>query len=176
MDCWGTNDAESAINEFKTSEMRALVVILALSSIPSIAQNLVLVNAGVSSGSITNKSGNSTLIVGSVGSPTSINVLRSDAQVIHHGMEHPLVMKAKKPEISVGIFPNPTSGPVTIKITGVLKSQPEQLLVLDATGKVVKYQRYTERVDLQDLSAGTYVIRVTTKEQTIQSQPIVLVK
>jgi hypothetical protein len=156
--------------------MRALVLGLALLSIPSIAQNLVLVNSGVSSGSITNKSGNSTLIVGSVGSPTSINVLRSDAQVVHHGMEHPLVMKAKKPEISVGIFPNPTSGPVTIKITGELKSQPEQLLVIDATGKVVKYQPYTERVDLQDLSAGTYLIKVTTKEQTIQSQPIVLVK
>jgi hypothetical protein len=91
-------------------------------------------------------------------------------------MEHPLVMKAKKLEISVGIFPNPTSGPVTIKITGELKSQPEQLLVIDATGKVVKYQPYTERVDLQDLSAGTYLIKVTTKEQTIQSQPIVLVK
>ena len=156
--------------------MRALVLGLALLSIPSIAQNLVLVNSGVSSGSITNKSGNSTLIVGSVGSPTSINVLRSDAQVVHHGMEHPLVMKAKKPEISVGIFPNPTSGPVTIKITGELKSQPEQLLVLDATGKVVKYQQYTERVDLHSLSAGTYLIQVTTKEQTIQSQPIVLVK
>ena len=156
--------------------MRALVLGLALLSIPSIAQNLVLVNSGVSSGSITNKSGNSTLIVGSVGSPTSINVLRSDAQVVHHGMEHPLVMKAKKPEISVGIFPNPTSGPVTIKITGELKSQPEQLLVIDATGKVVKYQPYTERVDLQDLSAGTYLIKVTTKEQTIQSQPIALVK
>jgi hypothetical protein len=156
--------------------MRVLVLGLALLSIPSIAQNLLLVNSGVSSGSITNKSGNSTLIVGSVGSPTSINVLRSDAQVVHHGMEHPLVMKAKKPEISVGIFPNPTSGPVTIKITGELKSQPEQLLVLDATGKVVKHQQYTERVDLQGLSAGTYLIQVTTKEQTIQSQPIVLVK
>jgi hypothetical protein len=156
--------------------MRAFVIGLSLLSIPSIAQNLVLVNAGVSSGSITNKSGNSTLIVGSVGSPTSINVLRSDAQLVHHGMEHPLVMKAKKPEISVGIFPNPTNGPVTIKITGDLKSQPEQLLVLDATGKVVKYQRYIERVDLQDLSAGTYLIQVTTKEQTIQSKPIVLVK
>ena len=156
--------------------MRALVLGLALLSIPSIAQNLALVNFGVSSGSITNKSGNSTLIVGSVGSPTSINVLRSDAQVVHHGMEHPLVMKAKKPEIRVGIFPNPTNGPVTIKITGDLKSQPEELLVLDATGKVVKYQQYTERVDLHSLSAGTYLIQVTTKEQTIQSQPIVLVK
>ena len=156
--------------------MRALVLGLALLSIPSIAQNLVLVNSGVSSGSITNKSGNSTLIVGSVGSPISINVLKSDAQVVHHGMEHPLVMKAKKPEIRVGIFPNPTNGPVTIKITGDLKSQPEELLVLDATGKVVKYQQYTERVDLQDLSAGTYLIQVKSKEQTIQSQPIVLVK
>ena len=156
--------------------MKAFVIGLALLSLPSIAQNLVLVNAGVSSGSITNKSGNTALIVGSVGSPTSINVLRGDAEVVHHGMEHPLLMKSKKPEISVGIFPNPTSGPVTIKITGELKSQPEQLLVLDATGKVVKYQRYTESVDLQDLSAGTYLIQVTTKEQTIQSQPIVLVK
>ena len=91
-------------------------------------------------------------------------------------MEHPILMKSKKPEISVGIFPNPTSGPVTIKITGDLKSQPEQLLVIDATGKVVIHQQYTERLDLQDLSAGTYLIQVTTKEQTIQSQPIVLVK
>jgi hypothetical protein len=156
--------------------MRALVVILALSSVTTNAQNLVLVNAGVSSGSITSNAGSSSLIVGSIGSPTSINVLRANAQVVHHGMEHPLLIKSKKPAISVGIFPNPTVGPVTIKISGDLKSQPEQLLVLDATGKVVKYQRYTERVDLQDLSAGTYVIRVTTKEQTIQSQPIVLVK
>lgn len=156
--------------------MKALVVGLALLSIPSIAQNLVLVNAGVSSGSITNKSGSNRLIVGSVGSPISINVLRSDAQVIHHGMEHPLVMKAKKAEIIVGIFPNPTLGPVTIKIIGDLKSEPEQLLVIDAAGKVVKHQPYTERLDLQDLSAGTYLIQVTTKEQTIQSQPIVLVK
>lgn len=156
--------------------MRAFVIGLALLSIPSIAQNLVLVNAGVSSGSITSKYGNSTLIVGSIGSPTSINVLRTGAQVVHHGMEHPLVMKVKKPEIIVGIFPNPTSGPVTIKIIGDLKSAPEQLLVIDATGKVVKYQQYTERLDLQDLSAGTYLIQVTTKEQTIQSQPIVLVK
>jgi hypothetical protein len=156
--------------------MRSFVIGLVLLSTPSIAQNLVLVNAGVSSGSITNKSGNSALIVGSVGSPTSINVLRSDAQLVHHGMEHPLVMKATKSEVSVGVFPNPTSGPVTIKITGDLKSQPEELLVLDSTGKVVKCQRYTESVDLQDLSAGTYLIQVTTKEQTIQSQPIVLVK
>lgn len=156
--------------------MKFLLLCLVFSATAAVAQNLVLVNAGVSSGSIINKSGNTALIVGSVGSPTSINVLRSDAQVVHHGMEHPLFMRSKKPEVSVGIFPNPTSGPVTIKLTGDLKSQPEQLLVLDALGKVVKYQRYTERVDLQDLSAGTYVIRVTTKEQTIQSKPIVLVK
>lgn len=156
--------------------MKALVVGLTLLSIPSIAQNLVLVNSGVSSGSITNKSGNSTLIVGSIGSPTGINVLRANNQLVHHGMEHPLVMKAKKAEIIVGIFPNPTLGPVTIKIIGDLKSKPEQLLVIDATGKVVKSQQFRESVDLQDLSAGTYLIQVTTKEQTIQSQPIVLVK
>jgi len=156
--------------------MRALVVILALSSVTTNAQNLVLVNAGVSSGSITNKSGNSTLIVGSIGSPTSINVLRANAQVVHHGMEHPLLMKSKKPAISVGIFPNPTVGPVTIKILGDLKSQPEHLLVLDATGKVVIHQPFSETVDLQNLASGTYMIQITTKEQTLQSQPIVLVK
>jgi hypothetical protein len=48
--------------------------------------------------------------------------------------------------------------------------------VLDATGKVVIHQPFSESVDLQNLSAGTYLIQVTTKEQTIQSQPIVLVK
>jgi hypothetical protein len=176
MDCWGTNDAESAINEFKTSEMRALVVILALSSVTTNAQNLVLVNAGVSSGSITNKSGNSTLIVGSVGSPTSINVLRTDKQVVHHGVDHPLVMKVKKPSLQLGVYPNPTYGPVTITIAGELNSIPEQLLVIDPTGKVVIAQKNTELVNLENLSAGTYVIQLVAKDQTYQSQPIVLSK
>jgi hypothetical protein len=156
--------------------MRALVVILSLSSIPSIAQNLVLVNSGVSTGSITNNSTGSQAVVGSIGSPTSINVLRTDKQVIHHGVDHPLLMKAKKSEMFIGVYPNPTTGPVTITIAGELKSTPEQLLVIDPIGKVVIAQKNTESVNLENLSAGTYVIQLVAKDQTYQSQPIVLSK
>lgn len=156
--------------------MRAAISVLAILTLPCSAQNLVLVNSGVSSGSITNKCINNQIIVGSIGSPVSINVLRDDGLVVHHGLEHPLVVNNKKSEIGVGIFPNPTFGLVNVKITGDLKSQPQQILVLDALGKVVIFQPYTESIDLQQLSAGTYLIQVATKEQTIQSQPIVLVK
>jgi len=152
------------------------VVILSLSSIPSIAQNLVLVNSGVSTGSITNNSTGSQVVVGSIGSPTSINVLRTDKQVIHHGVDHPLLMKAKKSEMFIGVYPNPTNGPVTITIAGELKSTPEQLLVIDPTGKVVIAQKNTESVNLENLSAGTYLIQLVAKDQTYQSQPIILSK
>jgi len=156
--------------------MRAIALVLAILSIPAISQNLVLVNAGVSSGSITNKSTGSQVVVGSIGSPTSINVLRTDKQVIHHGVDHPLVMKVKKTDQSIGVYPNPTYGPVTITIAGELKSTPEQLLVIDPTGKVVIAQKNTESVNLENLSAGTYLIQLVAKDQTYQSKPIVLTK
>ena len=156
--------------------MRTIALVLAILSIPAISQNLVLVNAGVSSGSITNKSTGSQVVVGSIGSPTSINVLRTDKQVIHHGVDHPLVMKVKKTDLSIGIYPNPTTGPVNIRIAGELNSTPEQLLVIDPTGKVVISQKNTESVNLENLSAGTYLIQLVAKDQTYQSQPIVLSK
>jgi hypothetical protein len=156
--------------------MRAIALVLAILSVPAISQNLVLVNAGVSSGSITNRSTGSQVVVGSIGSPTSINVLRTDKQVIHHGVDHPLVMKVKKTDLSIGVYPNPTYGPVTITIAGELKSTPEQLLVIDPTGKVVISQKNTESVNLETLSAGTYLIQLVAKDQTYQSQPIVLSK
>lgn len=156
--------------------MRAIALVLAILSIPAISQNLVLVNSGVSSGSITNKSIGSQVVVGSIGSPTSINVLRTDKQVIHHGVDHPMVMKVKKTDLTVGVYPNPTFGPVTITIAGELKSTPEQLLVIDPTGKVVISQKNTESVNLENLSAGTYLIQLVAKDQTYQSQPIVLSK
>jgi hypothetical protein len=156
--------------------MRTIALVLAILSIPAISQNLVLVNAGVSSGSITNKSTGSQVVVGSIGSPTSINVLRTDKQVIHHGVDHPLVMKVKKTDLSIGVYPNPTYGPVTIAIAGELTGTPEQLLVIDPTGKVVIAQKNTESVNLENLSAGTYLIQLVAKDQTYQSQPIVLSK
>jgi hypothetical protein len=156
--------------------MRTIALVLAILSVPAISQNLVLVNAGVSSGSITNKSTGSQVVVGSIGSPTSINVLRTDKQVIHHGVDHPLLMKVKKTDLIIGVYPNPTNGPVTITIAGELKSTPEQLLVIDPTGKVVITQKNTESVNLENLSAGTYLIQLVAKDQTYQSQPIVLSK
>lgn len=156
--------------------MKPFALLLVVLSVPAISQNLVLVNAGVSSGSITNNSTGSQVVVGSIGSPTSINVLRTDKQVIHHGLDHPLVMKVKKPSLQLGVYPNPTNGPVTITIAGELKSTPEQLLVIDPIGKVVIAQKNTESVNLENLSAGTYVIQLVAKDQTYQSQPIVLSK
>ena len=85
-------------------------------------------------------------------------------------------MKIKKTDLLIGVYPNPTYGPVTITIAGELNSIPEQLLVIDPTGKVVIAQKNTESVNLENLSAGTYVIQLVAKDQTYQSQPIVLSK
>ena len=158
--------------------MRFLLLCLGLSATAAVGQNLVLVNSGVSTATFSSfAAGGNQVILGTVGSPFSINVLRTDSKVVHHGLEHPLILKDKKQVYQVTIFPNPTRGPVTIAITGDgTKVLPQGIAVIDVAGKVALAMPFSNQIDLSSLSAGAYLLKFNSQETNIQSKPIVLVK
>jgi len=64
----------------------------------------------------------------------------------------------------ITIFPNPTSGMLTIRGNGLKRVE-----VMDVVGHamlVVECQRDSERVDLSELPQGAYVVRIATKNGT----------
>jgi len=158
--------------------MRFLLLSIGLSATAAVGQNLVLVNSGLSTATFSSSAvGGNQVLLGTVGSPFSINVLRTDSKVVHHGLEHPLILKDKKQVYQVTIFPNPTRGPVTIAITGDgAKVLPQGIAVIDAAGKVALEMPFSNQIDLSSLSAGAYLLQFNSQESNIQSKPIVLVK
>ncbi len=80
---------------------------------------------------------------------------------------------------SFSVFPNPTDGRATIQLSDFLE-QEGQLEVLDINGRLVLPIRSglleygTEEVDLSQLPAGLYVVRLRLTDGTVQTQRVVL--
>lgn len=75
------------------------------------------------------------------------------------------------------LFPNPTTGPVTVETNKELK----ELYVADFTGKIlmrinVKDKKERYQVDLSAFPSATYFIRYTTKENSSGAEKIILVR
>jgi len=69
-------------------------------------------------------------------------------------------------ETSIRVFPNPTSGMVTVQISELKDSKPYSVIIYDLIGKPVYASALSEKTDLQiDLSShpkGIYLIRVAS--------------
>jgi hypothetical protein len=63
---------------------------------------------------------------------------------------------------SLSIYPNPTSGVITINYSNPI----DEILVIDVTGKVVLSQKHTNTINLEELSKGLYIIKVSSGEFT----------
>jgi CarboxypepD_reg-like domain/von Willebrand factor type A domain/Secretion system C-terminal sorting domain len=75
------------------------------------------------------------------------------------------------------LFPNPTSGPVTLQTAKALK----EIFVADFTGKIlmrttVKDRKGKYSIDLGAFPSATYFIRYTTKENTSGAEKVILVR
>jgi hypothetical protein len=60
----------------------------------------------------------------------------------------------------VGIYPNPATDFITIKS----KSEIISTEICDATGRKVNNQQKTDKVDVQNLQPGNYILNITTRE------------
>jgi hypothetical protein len=139
-------------------------------------QNGRLSNSGISSGSINHNSKAPQAVVGTIGNPVGIQVLRGNGQVVHHGLDHPLVMKASSVDLSVHVYPNPTMGAIQIETNGWDFSEGATLSVLDASGKILQVQHYTPTLDLSPYPSGTYTVKIQQHNQEFTSQPIILTR
>jgi hypothetical protein len=82
-------------------------------------------------------------------------------------------VKAPKDALSFKAFPNPTPGPVRLK----LPEADGEILVFDITGKLLQRLEVSERksrLDLTGLAAGTYLVRYRLGEE-LGTQRVVLV-
>ena len=85
----------------------------------------------------------------------------------------PKTQQAKNPlQRDINIYPNPTYGELNLELNDFL-NQSLQLQVLNQQGQLVltkaydKYHAPTERIQLQHLPNGSYLVRLTTRQQTI---------
>ena len=83
------------------------------------------------------------------------------------------------PENSVKIFPNPATDYIQIDIE-FEKSIDAAIFLADAQGRIIKTDilpnvlKETRKISLNDLTSGSYVVRVSTKEGTKTEQIIVV--
>ena len=61
--------------------------------------------------------------------------------------------------VSVNLYPNPTSGLVVVSAEEI-----EQIDVFDNSGRLVITQQGSNQIDLTSQVAGTFVVRVSTKQ------------
>lgn len=86
------------------------------------------------------------------------------------------ILNDKKLEKKLGmkIFPNPSSGPVTIQI----KMDIDELYVTDLSGKILIRHTGLKKgktpINLSNLPNGSYLIRATIKEQSVTEKVVVL--
>lgn len=59
---------------------------------------------------------------------------------------------------SLNIYPNPSNGQATIRIDSEMKNL--QVSLFDARGRLILHQPYTDEIQLDNLTAGLYLIRV----------------
>lgn len=68
---------------------------------------------------------------------------------------------------TIAAYPNPSADEVTIETSG-LGSAKKQLSIINTTGQVVRTAEYTsltKSVNIQDLTPGVYILKITTGEK-----------
>ena len=80
---------------------------------------------------------------------------------------NPLGIEGEGMEVSVSIYPNPTRGMVNIEADGI-----EKVEVYDLNGRKLESYDATNRINLQDMAAGTYMLRVYTTRGTVVKRVI----
>jgi len=78
----------------------------------------------------------------------------------------------KNEEIGINIFPNPSSGVITIEHNGKL---PETLTVINSTGQEFIFPISDNKLDVSSLPSGIYVIKGIVENQ-IFSKKVVLIR
>ncbi|MEM6297390.1 MAG: T9SS type A sorting domain-containing protein, partial [Bacteroidota bacterium] len=78
-------------------------------------------------------------------------------------------------EASLLVYPNPTNGLATLRITGLEISNELSFELIDALGRTLEQKSFSDNVlklDLTGYSSGTYLIRVSNGKETFMSRVV----
>lgn len=79
--------------------------------------------------------------------------------------------------VNASVFPNPTSGRLTIQIDEKTAENPSQLILLDLSGRTVLTQQITQtqtEISVTDLPAGVYVWRISGQNGVINQDKLII--
>jgi len=82
-----------------------------------------------------------------------------------------LIYKDSLAEHDITIYPNPTKGLISIKITNMSKASSSSILLHDFFGKtIIKLEKLTEdnKVDLSNLPNASYFMKITIDDKTTE--------
>jgi hypothetical protein len=74
--------------------------------------------------------------------------------------EEPDITENNRMNVDINIYPNPSSGILYISANPLIKD----IEILDATGKIILTRVYMPEIDISELPAGVYFIRLLNKE------------
>ena len=82
------------------------------------------------------------------------------------------IVDDRLPVGGIKVFPNPTSGTVNIYY-GEIKGKIKDVVIYDASGKVMLSENETENINLSEFSSGLYFIRIIQDDGTTSTYRIV---
>ncbi|MBP6048715.1 MAG: carboxylesterase family protein [Chitinophagales bacterium] len=102
-------------------------------------------------------------------SVTRIMVLQKTTNFLYRIMQQEIVTTIKNNRaLSFEIFPNPSSGNVTIQIPKEVQFMPVNVSVCDVSGKIIFTENIENKEQLElnmDVESGMYIITITTQNQ-----------
>jgi hypothetical protein len=104
------------------------------------------------------------------------NTITNEAHTIYEGVQHPIELykitasKDSIIDLNFLVFPNPTYDLITLQVGSTdLKNLSYQLV--DILGRVIETKiisNYQTEINMSDLSAGTYVLNIISKQKSIK--------
>jgi hypothetical protein len=135
----------------------------------------IITNSGIASGMLESHQG-SAHFYGVVGQSTAVVVAQDQQNLVHHGMLHPLILTSEPiPVSSVGVYPNPTDGPLSV-LWNRSDAQPEWVEVVDLNGSPVPRMPYDPELSLNNLPAAPYSLRFIQGKTLLGVAEIILTR
>lgn len=133
------------------------------------------ISANSSGGTITSNGGSLDYSVGKLVYTTHTSTTGSLAQGVHHPFEITLVHTTEESNVTLSVFPNPTSETLTLDVSE-FKNENLSYQLINVNGISLKSSQIVEKqtqIDMKSLPTGTYIINIVGENQLKQSFKIV---
>ena len=146
-----------------------------------IGSSLSIVNAqqatSSSGGDATGSGGSVAYTIGQTTYTTNVGTIGSMAQGVQQAYEISIISELDDPELNLNlsIYPNPAANLLTLKVD-IQSNENLSYQLFDMHGKLLEIKKITnsqESISMINLAPATYLLKVTYKNQEIQTYKII---